>query len=126
MKSLIIAAALVATLAPPAFAQGTGAPSGPAAESVSRASIQQTDKDRFAEMDADKDGFVTAAELAGAVGPEQAARIVGGLDGNKDGKVSLAELDAVMLAMFDKADANRDGTVTAQEQAAMASARRGN
>jgi len=133
MKSLILAGAVA--LAAPAYAQGAAAvgppvsvpPAAPAApESVSRASVQQTDKDRFAEMDANKDGFVTAAELGAAAGPERAAQIVGSLDSNKDGKVSLAELDSMMLGMFDKADSNHDGMVSAQEQAAMAAARRGN
>jgi len=131
MKSLILAGAVA--LAAPAYAQGaaavappvSAAPAAPEApEAISRVSVQQTDKDRFAAMDANKDGFVTAAELGSAAGPEQAARIVARIDSNKDGKVSLAELDAMMLGMFDKADSNRDGMVTAQEQAAMAAAGR--
>ena len=126
MKSLILAGAATVALAAPAF--GQGAPAAPpraapgAAQSVSRVAIQQTDKERFTQMDSNKDGFVTAGELSAAAGPDQAARLVGSLDSNKDGKVSLAELDAMMLSMFDRADADRDGIVTVQEQAAMAAA----
>jgi Ca2+-binding EF-hand superfamily protein len=40
------------------------------------------------------------------------------LDSDHDGRVSLAEAQARALAMFDRADANRDGTVTQDERRA--------
>jgi hypothetical protein len=37
-------------------------------------------------------------------------------DSNKDGRVSLAEAQAVALAHFDKADLNHDGKITPEER----------
>ena len=37
-------------------------------------------------------------------------------DGNKDGRVSLAEAQAAALAHFDRADTNRDGRITPDER----------
>jgi Ca2+-binding EF-hand superfamily protein len=116
----LVLAAVAALASAPALAQAPAA----APEAVTRAQIEQTNKERFAEMDSNKDGFVTSAELAVAAGPERAARMLERLDSNKDGKVSPAELSARMLAMFDSADANHDGVVTAAEQAAARDARR--
>jgi Ca2+-binding EF-hand superfamily protein len=109
--------AIAALLAAPAYAQAP-APAAPAPEVLTRTSFDAVNRERFAEMDDNKDGAVTAAELGGMAGPEAAARIVAGLDTDKDGKVTAAELSTKMLAMFDLADANRDGILTAAEQAA--------
>jgi hypothetical protein len=117
----LVLAAVAALVSAPALAQ---APAAAAPETVTRAQIEQTNKERFAEMDSNKDGFVTAAELAGVAGPERAGRMIERLDSNKDGKVSAAELSARMLTMFDSADANHDGTLTPAEQAAARDARR--
>jgi hypothetical protein len=117
----LVLAAVAALVSAPALAQ---APAAAAPETTTRAQIDQTNKERFAEMDANKDGFVTAVELAGVAGPERAARMIERLDSNKDGKVSAAELSARMLAMFDAADANHDGVLTPAEQAAAREARR--
>jgi len=45
-------------------------------------------------------------------------------DTNKDGRVSLAEAQAMALAHFDKADANRDGRITPEERQQMHQLRR--
>jgi EF hand len=131
MTRLALAAAAAAVLVSvPAFAQAQ-APAQPsvvapasAPETVTRAQIEQTNKERFAEMDSNKDGFVTTAELAVAAGPERAARMIARLDTDKDGKVSAAELSARMLAMFDAADTNHDGTLSPAEEAAARDAMR--
>jgi Ca2+-binding EF-hand superfamily protein len=123
MTRLALAAAAAAVLVSvPAFAQAPAPTEAP--ETMTRAQVEQMNKDRFAEMDSNKDGFVTSAELAGVAGPERAARMIEHLDTDKDGKVSPAELSARMLAMFDAADANHDGTVTPAEQAAARDAMR--
>jgi hypothetical protein len=36
-------------------------------------------------------------------------------DGNRDGRVTLAEAQAAALAHFDRADTNRDGRITPDE-----------
>jgi hypothetical protein len=38
-------------------------------------------------------------------------------DANRDGRVSLAEAQAMALAHFDKADLNHDGKITPEERA---------
>jgi hypothetical protein len=46
------------------------------------------------------------------------------LDTDHDGKLTLAELSASMLARFDRADANHDGIVTPEERTAFRDAMR--
>jgi hypothetical protein len=51
--------------------------------------------------------------------------MIAGLDSNKDGKVTLDEYRAPMLARFDGMDSNHDGTLsTAERQAAEAKNKR--
>jgi hypothetical protein len=116
-------------LAAPAFAQAPvavvkpapAAPAAPAAQGdtgpTTRAQIQQTLTDQFATIDADKDGFVTEKELTAADAASPAVMIQR-LDTDKDGKVSVAEMSSRILAMFDFADADHDGTVTPAERQA--------
>ncbi|MEA3062461.1 MAG: hypothetical protein QOJ94_2242, partial [Sphingomonadales bacterium] len=74
---------------------------------------------QFAEMDSNKDGFVTAQEL-GDRGP----RMIDRLDSNHDGKLTLDEINGGILRMFDMVDANHDGTVTPAERDAFRAAMR--
>jgi Ca2+-binding EF-hand superfamily protein len=59
---------------------------------------------------------------APTVTPRQTAQqIIGLVDSNKDGKISLQEYEAGPLGAFNKIDSNHDGTVSAAEiQAAKA------
>ncbi len=79
----------------------------------------------FKKLDTNNDGSLSLAEFkaaAPAIRVRQTAdQMLAELDSNKDGKVTAAEYRAGPLANFDKADANHDGTLTAQE---LASARR--
>ncbi|QHD68305.1 calcium-binding protein [Sphingobium yanoikuyae] len=115
---------------------------------------QQRLDERFAALDTDKNGQISKAEYQAGHqpradrGPE--AGKPGGPDGkrwggrghggpgrgmmhrgpgfgdaDKDGTMTKAEFMAGPLAMFDKADANKDGKVTAEEMKAARQAMRG-
>ena len=115
---------------------------------------QQRLDERFAALDTDKNGQISKAEYQAGHqpradrGPETGKP--GGLDGKrwggrghggpgrgmmhrgpgfgdagKDGTVTKAEFMAGPLAMFDKADTNKDGKVTAEEMKAARQAMRG-
>ena len=84
--------------------------------------------DKFASrLDANKDGAISNAEFdavhskrADRVADRRSSRGLAGqafatADTNKDGRVSLAEATATATAQFDKADANKDGTLTRDE-----------
>lgn len=83
----------------------------------------------FARADTNKDGAITRAEFdvvgqqmktrfehAGTRGAERGARMFDAEDANKDGKVSLAEMQQAALSRFDRLDLNHDGTITPQER----------
>lgn len=102
----------------------------------------------FDRLDANHDGNISRSEFetrpaARAEGPRQGMRgkrlarrggagMGGGLagrafammDGDRDGRVSLAEANAAALQRFDRVDANRDGTITPDERQAARAALR--
>lgn len=101
---------------------------------------QQRLDERFAAMDTNKDGQISKAEFMAAHqgrdgehdrmgrggrgwghGP---GRGMGPGEMNKDGVITKAEFMARPLAMFDKADTNHDGKVTADEMKAARQAMR--
>ena len=93
-----------------------------ALQAQARAKLQQ----EFKQLDTNKDGQLSLAEFSAVatVKPSQTpAQMVSTMDTNKDGKVSPAEFQAGRLALFDKVDANHDGTVTAEEMRRAAGAR---
>jgi len=84
-KSLALVAAFV--LAPVAIAQTTPAPTAPGGGMPSPEQV-------FEFMDANTDGFIAKDEAQGPL-----AQNFDYVDGDKDGKISLAELKTVMAAM---------------------------
>lgn len=114
MKIAFFATAAM-TFALPAAAQQTPAPTPSAVQfPLTRTDVQARVQARFAQRDANHDGFMTSAELG-----ENAAGVIARLDTDHDGKVSLAEASARTLADFDAADADHDGNVTQEEANAM-------
>jgi Ca2+-binding EF-hand superfamily protein len=76
----------------------------------------------FDRVDADKDGFLTKAELLAAPTREQqkqaqigAPPMFARLDANKDGKVDRAEVDKAAADMLARLDTNKDGALSADE-----------
>ena len=81
----------------------------------------------FEKMDANHDGKVTAAEMdaahrtiaGGDAGKNElsAAEKIKAVDQDSDGVLTAAEHAQASRAMFDKMDANHDGTLTVEEMA---------
>ena len=76
----------------------------------------------FKKLDTNNDNQLSLSEFKAAAPGVRAAetpdQVIAALDTNKDGKISAAEYRAPKVANFDKADANHDGILTAQEVAA--------
>ena len=75
----------------------------------------------FAQLDTDRNGQLSAAEFGKMVSgsPVVDGRpLLGKLDTNKDGAVSLIEHRAGKLAYFDQIDSDKDGVVTVAEMKA--------
>jgi Ca2+-binding EF-hand superfamily protein len=84
-------------------------------------------KGLFARADTNKDDVITRAEFD-AISQQIKARMEkagaarGGMrmfdsdDANKDGKVSLTEMQQTTLARFDRLDLNHDGTISPEER----------
>lgn len=79
---------------------------------------------QFKALDTNKDGQLSAQEFYAAAPNvrtnETPAQLLQMLDSNHDGKVSAVEFKAPRLSAFDRADANRDGTLTPTEAQAAA------
>ncbi|HVJ02029.1 MAG TPA: EF-hand domain-containing protein [Sphingomonas sp.] len=71
---------------------------------------------RFAGLDTNKDGKLSTAEIA-AVG--RGGRMLTRADSDGDGQVTQAEARAAAVTRFDRLDANRDGRVDQAERDAM-------
>lgn len=84
-----------------------------------RAIEQQRLEAEFNRLDTNHDGQLSKAEFMAALPPvqprETPQQIIGAIDSNKDGKVSLQEYQAGPLATFNKLDLNHDGVLTQQE-----------
>lgn len=94
---------------------------------------------RFDRFDANRDGAISRAEWdamsaqrqqrRAAMGGQRRGMRMGGMglrgrmfdlaDGNRDGRVTIAEAQSAALQHFDRADANRDGQVTPEERRQM-------
>lgn len=77
----------------------------------------------FGRLDTNKDGQLSQAEFLGAA-PQPAALVanmgktIAALDKNKDGKVTADEFRAPQMAVFDRLDTNKDGSLSLAERQA--------
>ncbi len=82
---------------------------------ITRQEFMAASDARFARMDANKDGKLTADERQGRRGGRMGATA----DANGDGVVTLDEQRAQAARTFDRLDRNKDGKIDASEIAAM-------
>jgi Ca2+-binding EF-hand superfamily protein len=150
MKSILLggAAVLSLTAAAAAFAQAVPAaqpghrPHARMTQTELRTDVQGHVAKMFGKLDANKDGFVTQAEVDAIQTRREAkveqraarfdpAKMFARLDTNKDGKITQAEADAAQAAraqakgkpatahtssgLFARLDSNKDGVVTKAE-----------
>jgi hypothetical protein len=119
MHRLALAIAGLTAVAGVALAQGPGP--GHGMEPATVAEMTQRAQEHAAEMDLDRDGYITAAEVQAFHEQQRAARAAekfARMDANKDGKVSIAEFTAEHTAKIQAMDANGDGTIERSEMRA--------
>ena len=145
MKKIVLGSLAVAAVAGLAFgvANADSRGAGPMGAMGERPTFQELDSDgdggitiaevkarsaaRFAENDTNGDGKLSAEELTAAVAARAAERAAAGMarmiewrDSDGDGMLSQAEMaDDAGSRMFMRLDANDDGTISAEEFAAM-------
>ncbi len=135
MRPLLLAASLLATTVSGVAIAGQ-TPPAPADTVLTRADALARAEQRFALIDADHDGRISAAERAAMpqpprrpmsdrapAGDGEGRRGMGGggrglerADANRDGVVTREEFAAQAGAMFDRQDLNKDGKVDAAER----------
>ena len=85
------------------------------------AAAQASNRQIFAQLDADRNGALSPAEFAGLVQQPSlpdVAPIMTRLDANRDEVVTLVEYRAATLANFDRLETDHDGIVTGAEMRA--------
>jgi len=137
MRNLFLVAAFAGTMTGAAAFAGQAAPADQAAPGgpggrgggmmmradtngdgkISRAEFAATSEQRFARMDKNSDGAITADELGDMAGRGPGGGVMAA-DTDHDGKVSHAEFTALATARFARMDANSDGEITADEMPA--------
>lgn len=147
-KLILGTVAALAAIIVPAMAQMPER-GGAMAKSMTRADVEARVKERFAKINADRNGSVTKSEIDGsraAKMKERQDRHFAEMDANKDNMISRAEFDAGHAGrghagmkhggskhagrhgfgggkMFDRNDANEDGTLSLSETMTKAMAR---
>lgn len=143
MHKFLIGAAIAAVAIAPAVAQKASPPAKKAPQTELRTQVSAGVAKQFAMVDTNKDGSVSQAEMDALIAKRDAkrqaraakfdpAKAFGSFDANKDGKVTQAEAQAAWTArkgakgkpadqakaftgLFQRADTNKDGTITLAE-----------
>lgn len=116
MNKLALLAAVTAVAgAAPALAQPMPMADPYGDATVAKADAEMAAGERFAQLDTDHDGVISAAEQeAAAKGP--GGRGLRRADANGDGTVSRDEYLAAQASRFDMMDADHDGKLTKAER----------
>jgi len=88
-----------------------------------QAAVRARVEAEFNKLDTNRDGSLTKAEFLAATPQAKAgnpSNLLAQLDKNKDGKVSADEYRTPILSRFDRADTNKDGTLSPAERQAAA------
>jgi hypothetical protein len=95
----------------------TGAEIDAARAKALATAVDRRADEMMAELDSDKNGSLSRAELVRGLKPsrEPGPAPVLAMDGNKDGKVTSAEFKSGMEARFARLDGNKDGVITQAE-----------
>lgn len=120
MRALLILAAAVG-FAATATAQGMRGADANGDGAVTRAEALAVREAAFARMDANGDGYVSQAERAATTGQRRGQRqeaVRAEMDADGDGRLSRAEVMNAPMPLFDRADANGDDVLSAEELAA--------
>lgn len=128
MKNIIrVAGVLSLTIGGVALAQPMPQEDPWGSATVTRDQAEAKANERFDALDSNRDGALSAEEIAAAM-PAGGGRGPGGpgsgmrrADADRDGKITKAEFAASQLRRFDSQDENKDGQLTKEERdAAMA------
>ncbi|MBD8677194.1 hypothetical protein [Sphingomonas sp. CFBP 13720] len=140
MRPLLLVASLLATAVSGGAIAGQ-LPPAPTDAVLTRADALARADARFAEIDTDRDGKISASERDAIPAPRRGPAAegaegrggragMGGVRGieradtDRDGFVTRAEFAAQAAAMFDRQDLNKDGKVDAAERATLREQRR--
>lgn len=111
-KLTLLAAAAALTVSGAAFAQDRPRADPYGDATVAKADVDKAGAARFDQLDANRDGNLSADEISAAPGGRGLART----DANGDGAVSKAEFAAQQARRFDAMDQNHDGQLTKAER----------
>lgn len=117
MKTIMtVSAALAVCFAGPALAQGGPPPDPYGDATVTKADAQKRAEERFAELDANKDGSLTPEERRAGFPGAGGGFGGGGPGGGQQGPQDKAAYVAAQLQRFDMQDADKDGQLTKAER----------
>ncbi len=123
MKTITLAAAVLALSAGAATAQGMARPDANGDGKVTLAEFKASRVAMMLRGDANKDGKLSKAELEaaaarrpqGAEGKGGGGRMFGLVDANNDGFLTRAEIEKMVERRFSRMDVNGDGVLSAAE-----------
>ncbi len=118
MKQIVIATALAFGMVAPVAAQQPESVTRADFQAQSRAQFAAADANHDGVLTKDELTAVLTRTFGSAPPPEVVDGIFGELDANKDGKATAAEVEAHDMARFDQWDTNHDHVLTADEMAA--------